>query len=440
VAQLPNGNHAPATARTESLMKSPHTQPEGVPVNDALPPPAQARMSLPLSHLKVLDLSQVMAGPFCCMLLGDMGADVIKVEPPGTGDQTRRSMGFRLKGNDSGGFLALNRNKRSIEIDLKSDAGREAFYELVKGADVVLENNRPGVAARLKIDYPTLKAINPRLVYASISGFGQTGPWSSRPGFDLIAQAMTGIMSVTGHPGMPPAKNSVPVGDLGAGLFAAYAVLSAVSGRDRSGEGQYVDVSLFESALSLSIWEVAEYWGTEKVPIPIGSANRMSAPYQAFRASDRHFVLGAANQKLWTSLCEVLKRQDLLEDSRFTTNVERMRNREALVATLESTLALRTADEWIEALLSAGVPAAPILTYAEALVSDQARARNMVMEMDHPVEGTIRQLGFPVKLHGTPQQLRYPPPLLGEHTEEIMREAGCDSSAVTRLREQGAFG
>jgi len=396
--------------------------------------------ALPLSHLKVLDVSQVMAGPFCCMLLGDMGADVVKVEPPGTGDQTRRAMGFRLKGADSGGFLALNRNKRSIEIDLKSEAGREAFYELVRGADVLVENNRPGVAARLKIDYPTLKAINPRLVYASISGFGQTGPWAKRPGFDLIAQAMTGIMSVTGHPGMPPAKSSVPVGDLGAGLFAAYAVLSAVQGRDRSGEGQYVDVSLFESALSLSIWEVAEYWGTQKVPAPIGSANRMSAPYQAFRASDRHFVLGAANQKLWTALCGVVERPDLLEDPRFATNTERLANRAALVEMLEPTLATRTADTWIEALLAAGVPAAPILTYDEALVSDQAKARNMVMEMEHPVEGTIRQLGFPVKMHGTPQQLRRPPPLLGQHTEEVMREAGCAPAVIDRLRAGGAFG
>jgi crotonobetainyl-CoA:carnitine CoA-transferase CaiB-like acyl-CoA transferase len=395
---------------------------------------------LPLSHLKVLDVSQVMAGPFCCMLLGDMGADVIKVEPPGTGDQTRRSMGFRLKGSDSGGFLALNRNKRSIEIDLKSEAGLEAFYQLVATADVVIENNRPGVAARLKIDYPVLKKINPRLVYASISGFGQTGPWASRPGFDLIAQAMTGIMSVTGHPHGAPAKSSVPVGDLGAGLFAAYAVLSAIAGRERSGEGQYVDVSLFESALSLSIWEVAEYWGTGEVPSPIGSANRMSAPYQAFRAADRHFVFGAANQKLWTALCGVLERPDLLADERFSTNTDRMRNREALVAEIEPTLAMRPADAWIDALLAAGVPAAPILTYAEALVSEQAQARNMVMEMAHPVEGNIRQLGFPVKMHGTPQQLRRPPPLLGEHTAEVMREAGLPEAAVDRLRERGAFG
>jgi crotonobetainyl-CoA:carnitine CoA-transferase CaiB-like acyl-CoA transferase len=251
---------------------------------------------------------------------------------------------------------------------------------------------------------------------------------------------MTGIMSVTGHPHGAPAKSSVPVGDLGAGLFAAYAVLSAIAGRERSGEGQYVDVSLFESALSLSIWEVAEYWGTGEVPSPIGSANRMSAPYQAFRAADRHFVFGAANQKLWTALCGVLERPDLLADERFATNTDRMRNREALVAEIEPTLAMRPADAWIDALLAAGVPAAPILTYPEALVSEQAQARNMVMEMAHPVEGNIRQLGFPVKMHGTPQQLRRPPPLLGEHTAEVMREAGLPEAAVDRLRERGAFG
>jgi crotonobetainyl-CoA:carnitine CoA-transferase CaiB-like acyl-CoA transferase len=396
--------------------------------------------ALPLSHLRVLDLSHVMAGPFCCMLLGDMGADVIKVEPPGTGDQTRRSMGFRLKGEDSGGFLALNRNKRSITLDLKTEAGLEAFYALVKTADVLVENNRPGVAARLKIDYPTLRRINPRLVYASISGFGQTGPWSRRPGFDLIAQAMSGMMSVMGHPGSPPVKSSVPVGDLGAGLFATYGVLSALAGRDRSGAGQYVDASLFESALGLSIWEVAEYWGTDKVPAPIGSANRMSAPYQALRAADRYFVLGAANQKLWCLLCQVLDRNDLRDDPRFVDNVARMSRREELAQELERTLAHRTADEWVALLQEAGIPAAPILDYGEALASDQAVARDMVLEMPHPVEGTIRQLGFPVKLHGTPQQLRHPPPLLGQHTAEIMAEAGLGAEALAALRQRGAFG
>ncbi|MCC7327158.1 MAG: CoA transferase [Burkholderiales bacterium] len=396
-------------------------------------------MALPLSHLKVLDVSQVMAGPFCCMLLGDMGADVIKVEPPGKGDQTRSAMGFRLKGADSGGFLALNRNKRSVEINLKSAAGREAFYELVRGADVLVENNRPGVAARLKIDYATLSKMNRRLVYASISGFGQTGPWAARPGFDLIAQAMTGIMSVTGHPGGAPVKSSVPIADLGAGLFAAYAILSAVIGRERSGEGQYIDASLFESALGLSIWEVSEYWGTGKVPAPIGSANRMSAPYQAVRAADRPFVIGAANQKLWRSLCDVIGRPDLTADPRFLTNVDRLKHRVALIEEIEPALSTRPADEWVAALLAVGVPAAPIHTYAEALASEQATARQMVMQIEHPAEGAVNALGFPVKLSGTPQQVRYPAPLLGQHTDEVLREFGFSAARVAELRARGAF-
>ena len=397
-------------------------------------------MTLPLSRLKVLDVSQIMAGPFCCMLLGDMGADVIKVETPGIGDQTRKSMGFRLKGADSGGFLALNRNKRSVEIDLKNPAGLEAFYALVKEADVLVENNRPGVAARLKIDYATLREINPRLVYASISGFGQTGPWSRRPGLDLIAQAMTGVMSVMGHPGEAPVKSAIPLADLGAGLFAAYGILSAVIGRGITGEGQFVDASLFETAMSLSVWESAEYWGTGEVPTPIGSANRMSAPYQAVRASDRHFVIGAANPKLWSALCGVIGREDLLKDLRFTDNVLRIRNRGVLIEELEREFAHRTADEWVDALLAVGVPAGPIYNYAEALASEQAVAREMVLTIDHPVEGKTKALGFPVKLSATPQQVRHPAPLLGQHTDEILGEIGLSAEAIDAMRQAGAFG
>jgi crotonobetainyl-CoA:carnitine CoA-transferase CaiB-like acyl-CoA transferase len=397
-------------------------------------------MTLPLARLKVLDVSQVMAGPFCCMLLGDMGADVIKVEPPGSGDQTRRAMGFRLKGADSGGFLALNRNKRSIEVDLKNEAGRDVFYELVRSADILVENYRPGVTARLKIDYPTLKAINPRLIYASISGFGQTGPWAQRPGFDLIAQAMSGIMSGTGYPGLPPVKNSIPIADLGSGLLALYGILSAVVGREHSGEGQFIDASLFETAIGLSIWETAEYWGTGRVPGPIGSANRMSAPYQAVRAADGYLVIGAANQKLWISLCEVISRQELIEDPRFLDNTARLRNREALIEEIEKSFAARSSEDWAEALLAAGVPAAPIYDYEQALQSEQASARDMVMEIDHPVEGTIKALGFPVKMSATPQEVRHPPPLLGQHTEAILAELGFDSEKIRVLRGEGAFG
>jgi len=397
-------------------------------------------MTLPLANLRVLDVSQIMAGPYCCMLLGDMGADVIKVEAPGTGDQTRRAMGFRLKGDDSGGFLALNRNKRSVEIDLKHPDGREAFYELVRQADILVENNRPGVAARLKIDFDTLHAINPRLVYASISGFGQTGPWSRRPGLDLIAQASCGAMSVMGEPGGAPMKSSVPFADLGAALFAAYAILSAVIGRETTGLGQYIDASLYETALGLSVWESAEFWGTGRLPTPLGSANRMSAPYQAVRAADRHMVIGAANNKLWKALCDVIGRPELPDDPRFIDNVARLENRGELIPIIEEALATASADMWVERLLAAGVPAAPILNYSEALDTEQARAREMVMEIDHPIEGRVKVLGFPVKLSGTPQQVRHPAPLLGQHTDEVFRELGTTGERLAQWRASGAFG
>jgi crotonobetainyl-CoA:carnitine CoA-transferase CaiB-like acyl-CoA transferase len=379
-------------------------------------------MALPLEGIRVLDISQVMAGPFCCMLLGDMGADVIKIEPPETGDSTRHSMGFRLKGTDSPGFLALNRNKRSITLDLKSDEGREVLYALVKTADVLVENARPGVGARLGMDYETLRAINPRLVYASISGFGQTGPWAQRPGFDLIAQAVSGVLSSNGFPDMEPAKNSIPIADLGAAMFTSYAILSAIIGRQTSGEGQYIDASLFEAAMALSIWETTELWGTGRSPVPIGSANRMSAPYQAVAASDGWFVIGAANQGLWLKLIKVLGVEHLQEDERYATNAARVVNRLALIEELAPTFVTRTREEWIEALLAAGVPAAPILDYGEAVESEQAAARDMVQMVPHPVEGEFRALGFPVKLSGTPQQVRRPPPLLNEHEDEILAE------------------
>lgn len=378
--------------------------------------------TLPLAGIRVLDISQVMAGPFCCMLLGDMGADVIKVEPPKTGDSTRHSMGFRLKGEDSPGFLALNRNKRSISLNLKDEADREVLYALVKSADALVENARPGVAARLGIDYDTLAGINPRLVYASISGFGQTGPWAQRPGFDLIAQAMSGILSSNGFPGMEPAKNSIAVADLGAGLFSAYAILSAIIGREKSGQGQYIDASLLEAALGLSIWETTELWGTGKSPTPIGSANRMSAPYQAVQASDGWFVIGAANQGLWLTFLKVLGRTELQDDPRYSTNAARVANRLALIEELAPTFLTRTREEWIDALLAAGVPAAPILDYGEAVVSEQAVARDMVMQVPHPVEGEFKALGFPVKMRGTPQEVRLPPPLLNEHDAAIRQE------------------
>ena len=402
-------------------------------------PKTPSAKPLPLAGVRVLDVSQVMAGPYCCMLLADLGADVIKIEPPGTGDQTRGAMGFKMKGSDSMGFLNMNRNKRSMTLNLKTEAGKKVFFELVKTADILVENYRPGVMKKLGIDYPSLKELNPGLIYASISGFGQTGPWADRPGFDLMAQAMSGVMSVTGYPDSPPVKAGVPVADIGCALFAVYGILSAYIGKTKSGEGQFIDASLFDSALAFSIWDTAQYWGTGVEPLKLGTANHMSAPYQAMKASDGYFVMGATNQKLWKLLCEKIGRPELFEDPLFKTNPQRLANRLILAAELEKTFATKSSKEWIELLLMEGIPAGPINTYPKAFGSEHAKYRKMRMEIDHPIEGKVPNIGFAVKMMGTPQQVSRHPPLLGEHTQELLQELGIAGEELKAIQDGGAF-
>ncbi|MEU6128033.1 CoA transferase [Saccharopolyspora sp. NPDC047091] len=394
-------------------------------------------MTFALENLTVLDLTQVMAGPYCCQLLGDLGADVIKVEPLG-GDATRQATGHRLPRGTSAAFLAVNRNKRSIALDLKTAAGLDAFYRLVRDADVVVESFRPGVAARLGVDHPALREHNERIIHASLSGFGQTGPYARRPGYDLIAQAMSGIMSVTGEPGGPPTKSGVPVADLSAGLFCAVGILSACLSRATTGLGQAVDASLYDAALALSVWETAELWATGKAPGRLGSAHRVNAPYEALPTRDGHLTIGANNERLWLRLCEVLDRPDLPADARFATNTDRVRHRAALAAELTATLRGRDTDEWIELLLDAGVPAGPIRDYAESCTDPHTLAREMVVELDHPDEGPIRSLGIPVKLSGTPGRIRTAAPGLGEHTDELLRATGRTDEEIRALRAEGA--
>jgi crotonobetainyl-CoA:carnitine CoA-transferase CaiB-like acyl-CoA transferase len=391
----------------------------------------------PLEKLRVLDLSQIMAGPFCCQLLGDMGADVIKVEPVGVGDQARQTLGFRMKGEDTAAFLAVNRNKKSVTLNLKETEGRRILFELAQKADVLVENFRPGVTGRLGIDYSTLEEINPRLIYASISGFGATGPYATRAGYDLIAQAISGVMSVTGEPGGAPVKCGIPIADLSAGLFCAFGILCAYLAREETGRGQHIDTSLFEGALALSIWETAELWATEAVPQPLGSAHRLSAPYQALRTRDGYLTVGGNNQRFWSRLCQVIDRSDLTEDERFATNQNRLANLDDLVTELESALKERDTDEWTEALLAEGVPAAPIYDYGQVSEDPHTHARQMIVEMEHPVEGTIRGVGIPVKLSDTPGQIARPAPLLGEHTLETLEELGYSESDIASLRERG---
>lgn len=383
-----------------------------------------------LAGIRIVDLSQVMSGPFCTMVLADLGADVIKVEDPAHGDQTRQSWGYSVSGGDSRAFLSLNRNKRSVTLDLKNPEGRKAFLELSRTADVVIENFRPGVTKRLGVHYDAVAAVNPRIVYASISGFGQTGPYASYPGYDLIAQAMAGVMSVMGEPGRPPVKSAIPVADLGSGLFCAIGILAALIARGTDGPGQYLETSLFEAALAMSVWESTEFWSTGTSPEPLGSANRMSAPYQALRTGDGYLTIGANNQKLWQLLCVTLRSPELLDDPRFCTNNDRMANREDLVRELERRLAARGTDDWVALFLASGVPAGPIRDYKQVLQHDpHVKARNMIATFEHPVEGTTSVLASPLHLKRTPTRIGTPPPLLGQHTEEVFDELNQPSIA-----------
>ena len=376
-----------------------------------------------LAGIRILDLTQIMSGPFCTMILADLGADVIKIENPNHGDQTRQSWGYSVIGEDSRAFLALNRNKRSVSLDLKEEEGQRRFLALAETADVVVENFRPGVTKRLGVDYESVRAVNPRIIYASISGFGQTGPYASYPGYDLIAQAMSGVMSVMGEPGGAPIKSAIPIADLGSGMFCAIGILSAVIARGDHGEGQYLETSLFESVLAMSVWESTEYWATGESPKPLGSANRMSAPYQALATKDGYLTIGANNEKLWRILCSALNAPELENDSRFADNNSRMAHRAELVDELERRFGTRSTDEWMKLLLAAGVPAGPILNYAQVLHDDpHVKAREMVATFEHPVEGTTSVLASPLKMYGTPTRVSSPPPLLGQHTDEVLAE------------------
>ena len=388
-----------------------------------------------LTGVRIVDLTQVMAGPFCTMLLADLGADVIKVEPPG-GDLSRAMGGRRLhmKGKDHAPFLALNRNKRSVVLDLKRRADSERLLVMLAEADVLVESFRPGVAERLGLGFPTVSSRNDRLVYASISGFGQSGPWADRPGFDLIAQGMSGVMSVTGSAGGDPVKCGIPISDLAAGLYAANAIQAALFARERTGRGQRVETSLFEAALGLSVWEATEYWATGEAPLALGSAHRLSAPYQAFRARDGFLTIAALTTAHWERLCKVLGRVDLVSDPRFLSNAERLAHVELLVAEIDRALATRSVDEWVALLLTEGIPCGPILDYAQVFDAPHTAARRMVEVVDHPVDGPVRTLGFPVKMSDTPPSVRRAPPLLGEHTADVLTAVDAGQSVWEPVR------
>lgn len=390
-----------------------------------------------LDGITVLDATQVMAGPYCAMLLADMGARVIKVEPP-DGDSTRSMAG--AKGNDSAAFNAVNRGKLGTVIDLTTEKGRGVFARLARGADILIENYRPGVMTKLGLDYESMRIDNPRLIYASISGHGQTGPWAGKGGFDLIAQGLSGLMSVTGTPTSGPVKIGVPITDLGAAMFAAIGILGALHHRSHTGVGQHVDTSLVDAGLALSAWEVAVYSTTKEVPAPLGTAHRLSAPYQAFRCRDGYITIGAANDRNFQKVARVLGHHEWLADARFTTNSRRIANRDELARLIEAETATQPVTHWIGEFEQAGVPCGPILDYAHALDTPQAIAREMTVSVDHPTLGTIRALGTPIKMSNTPLNPRQRAPLLGEHTDEVLADAGYSPDEIEQLRSTGAVG
>ena len=386
----------------------------------------------PLSGMVVVDLTQIIAGPVCTMLLADMGADVIKVEKPNGGDDNRR-MGPPFIEGWSAGFLALNRNKRSLVLDLRDERGRTAFHRLVGRADVVVENFRPGVMDRLGLGYPELSKLKPDLVYCTISGFGSTGPYRNRGGFDLVAQGMSGLMSVTGHPDRPPAKVGVPMTDISAGLLAANGVLCAYIHAQRTGQGQMVDTSLLEAGISYTVWESAVYFTDGEIPGPLGSAHRVSAPYQALRTKDGYINLGAATQPTWEQFCRAIDREDLINDIRFKIPGDRKKNEVELAELLEEGFTQESTDHWVELLQKAGVVAGPIYNMEQVYQDPQVRARDMLVDLEDPQLGTLHNIGIPVKLSETPGRIRHRAPALGQHSMEVLKETGFSKDEVDEL-------
>ena len=393
----------------------------------------------PLAGVTVIELCHHMAGPTCGLFLADMGADVVKVEKMPDGDDTRKSIPPVVNGEPAT-FMMMNRNKRGVAIDLKTEGGRAVLRRMLERADVVTENFRPGVMQRLGFDYETLRAANPGLIYAAISGFGRTGPYAERGGFDLMAQAMSGLMSITGEgPGRPPVKVGAPICDITAGLLLAMGILAAYTHRLKTGRGQMVDTSLFEAGITHTYWQSAIAFATGVAPGPMGSAHPLNAPYQALRTRDGYIVIGANGPKLWKAMLDAVGAPELADDPRFVDNGARMAHLAELERALEAVYVTRTTAEWLAILEKAGVPAGPINDVKQMHADPQANARQMVVPLEHPVAGPVQTIGLPIKFGDTPGAVTAPSPVLGQHTDEVLREHGFDEDEITRLAADGAI-
>ena len=391
----------------------------------------------PLAGVRVIEVGNYMAGPFCGMQLADLGADIVKVESPRGGDFAR--LLEPLANGESGNFARLNRDKRSLAIDLKHAEGREVFRRLARDADVIVENLRPGTMDELGLSPRSLLASNPRLVYVALTGFGLDGPYADRPALDIIVQGLSGLMSITGEEGGAPAKVGVSIADLTAALYATVATLAALRARDRDGAGQLVDVSMFESAVSLAVWEAGIHFTTGEVPRAMGSAHKLVAPYQAVAASDRPFTVGATTPANWAAFCRTLGLGSLERDPRYADANARQRHRAPLIAAIEAVTRARPAAHWLGLLRAAGVPCGEIADYRDVFSDPHLRARGFFVDLPHPVLGTLRGLASPVRLERTPVRHRRAGPRLGEHSAAVLRELGCTDAEVARLERDGVI-